>query len=116
MYLYNKILLGAVAGDIIGSRFEFNSNKSIHFSFFDPKCDFTDDTVMTVAIADWLLTGSNLVDTVKYYGNKYTNRGYGNKFQLWLNTNGIKPYNSFGNGSAMRVSPVGWLFDTLEET
>ena len=71
---------------------------------------------MTVATADWLLTGDSLLGIMQDYGNRYPNAGYGGYFYQWLTAYDPQPYNSFGNGSAMRVSPVGWAFDTLEET
>ena len=71
---------------------------------------------MTVANADWLLTGNDLVGIMKGYGNRFQGRGYGGMFSKWLKESEPKPYNSFGNGSAMRVSPIGWAFDTIEET
>lgn len=110
------ILLGAMAGDVIGSFYEFNSTKSTDFPLFTPYSRFTDDTVMTVANADWLLTGDSLLGVMQDYGNRYPNAGYGGMFRSWLREYDPKPYHSFGNGSAMRVSPVGWAFDTLEET
>ncbi|HIT81565.1 MAG TPA: ADP-ribosylglycohydrolase family protein [Candidatus Caccoplasma merdavium] len=113
----NDILLGAIAGDVIGSYYEFCPVKTIDFKLFNgDSSHFTDDTVMTVANADWLLTGDSLLGIMQDYGNRYIGVGYGSSFFEWLRENDPKPYNSFGNGSAMRVSPVGWAFDTLEET
>lgn len=113
----NDILLGAIAGDVIGSYYEFRPAKIVDFKLFNGDSSyFTDDTVMTVANADWLLTGDNLLGVMQNYGNRYINVGYGGMFYQWLREYEPKPYNSFGNGSAMRVSPVGWAFDTLEET
>ena len=111
-----NMLIGAIAGDMIGSVYEFRPNKSIDFPLFREYSQFTDDTVMTVANADWLLTNDRLSDTMKKYGNHYLTAGYGGMFYEWLTSDNPQPYNSFGNGSAMRVSPVGWIFDTLEET
>ena len=111
-----KILCGAIAGDIIGSIYEWNAMKSVDFRLFSPNSQFTDDTIMTVANADWLLTGDNLLDVIKKYGNHYPGAGWGALFANWLKENNPQPYRSFGNGSAMRVSPVGWAFDTMEET
>ena len=111
-----KILLGAIAGDIIGSVYEWNSTKNTDFYLFSPFSKFTDDTVMTVANTDWLLTGDNLWAIMQDYGNRYPHAGYGGMFSSWLREDDPKPYNSFGNGSAMRVSPIGWAFNTLEET
>ena len=111
-----KLLCGAMAGDMIGSFYEFNATKKTDFYLFTPFSSFTDDTVMTVANADWLVTGDSLMGIMQDYGNRYPHAGYGGMFRNWLREEEPKPYNSFGNGSAMRVSPVGWAFDTLEET
>ena len=111
----NDILLGAIAGDIIGSVYEFNSTKNYDFLLISDSSTYTDDTVMTVANAEWLLTGCDLKKTMLNYGNKYE-AGYGELFLCWLWRQNPQPYNSYGNGSAMRVSPVGWAFETLEET
>ena len=110
-----NILLGAIAGDIIGSAYEFNATKNYDFQLFSDYSEYTDDTVMTVANADWLLSEDQLKGIMLDYGNKYS-AGYGGWFIGWLWSDNPQPYNSFGNGSAMRVSPVGWAFDTLEET
>ena len=111
-----NILIGAIAGDIIGSIYEHRPIKSIDFPLFKGYSRFTDDTVMTVANADWLLTNDSLSDTMRKYGNHYLTAGYGRMFLRWLMSDNPQPYNSYGNGSAMRVSPVGWVFGTLEET
>lgn len=110
-----NIILGAIAGDVIGSAYEFNSTKDFNFLLFSESSHYTDDTVMTVANADWLLTGDTLKGIMLEYGNQYA-AGYGGWFIGWLWSENPQPYNSFGNGSAMRVSPVGWAFNTLEET
>ncbi|WP_455587652.1 ADP-ribosylglycohydrolase family protein [Bacteroides sp.] len=109
------MLIGAIAGDIIGSYYEFYPMKSIDFPLFNASSHFTDDTIMTVANADWLLTGDSLLGIMQNYGNRY-HSSYGSMFYQWLREDNPQPYNSWGNGSAMRVSPVGWTFDTLEET
>ena len=114
--LDTKFLCGAIAGDVIGSMYEWHTTKKIDFYLFTPFSKFTDDTVMTVANADWLLTNDNLWVIMQDYGNRHPHAGYGGMFRNWLREDEPKPYNSFGNGSAMRVSPVGWAFDTLEET
>lgn len=111
-----KLLLGAIAGDVIGSVYEFRPCRSTDFDLFLDYSEYTDDTVMTVANADWLLTGDSLLGIMQEYGNRYPTAGYGGMFYNWLKSRDPKPYNSWGNGSAMRVSPVGWAFDTLEET
>lgn len=111
----NNILLGAIAGDIIGSVYEFSPIKYTDFPLFKESSRFTDDTIMTVANADWLLTGDSLPGIMQDYGNRYRS-SYGGMFYRWLRADDPQPYNSWGNGSAMRVSPVGWAFDTLGET
>ncbi len=111
----SQILIGAIAGDIIGSYYEFVPIKSTSFRLFNESSHFTDDTVMTVANADWLLTKDSLLGIMQEYGNCYGS-GYGSMFYDWLKAYNPQPYNSWGNGSAMRVSPIGWAFDTLEET
>ena len=111
----NKLILGAIAGDIIGSIYEFNSTKNVDFLLLSESSVYTDDTVMTVANADWLLSGDALKGVMLDYGNRYA-AGYGGWFFSWLWSENPQPYNSWGNGSAMRVSPVGWAFGTLEET
>ena len=114
--IYKGGLLGAIIGDIVGSRFEWNNHKSTIFNLFTPSNKFTDDTVMTIAIADWLLHGESLVDAMKDWAAKYPNRGYGSKFWQWLFIwKNKEPYNSYGNGSAMRVSPCGYFAQTLDE-
>ncbi len=109
-------LLGAVAGDIIGSAYEFNPVDTLDFPFFGPRTKFTDDTVLTVAVSDHFLSGESYAEVIHRYGNDYPHRGYGGNFYNWLQSPEKMPYNSFGNGSAMRVSPVGWVHNTLEET
>ena len=106
-------MIGAIAGDIIGSTYEVYSVKSTDFKLFTPESRFTDDTVLTVAIADCILNGKKYAETLKLYGRYYPNVGYGNTFGSWLDSGSLTPYSSFGNGSAMRVSPVGFAFTTL---
>jgi ADP-ribosylglycohydrolase len=107
-------MLGAIAGDIIGSRFERTPIKTTDFELFHSDCRFTDDSVLTLAVADHIFLGSDLIDTLKEYFNQYPNAGYGERFILWASSPSREPYNSFGNGSAMRVSPVGFAFDSLD--
>jgi len=107
---------GAIAGDIIGSSFETNPVKEKHFNFFYRPHKFTDDTVLTLAVMDSILNNKNYVDAFLEYAEKYPNRNYGKTFKLWLLQDEKLPYESFGNGSAMRVSPVGWNYDSLEQT
>ena len=111
----DKLILGAIAGDVIGSVYEFYTTKNYNFLLFTDSSVYTDDTVMTVANADWLVTSDSLKGIMLDYGNRYT-AGYGGWFFGWLWSENPQPYNSWGNGSAMRVSPVGWAFETLEET
>ena len=106
-------LMGAICGDIIGSAYEGRKTKRFDFQLFTHKSRFTDDTVMTVAVADWILSGKDLVQCVQKWGNRYPHAGYGGMFRSWLITNNPQPYNSFGNGSAMRVSAVGWAYDDI---
>jgi len=120
-------MYGAMLGDIIGSRFEFDrGNKSKDFTFFTRESEYTDDSVMTIAVAEAILTvgkdageeemKTELVRSMKSWGHRIPDAGYGGRFRQWLFTDRTKPYGSFGNGSAMRVSPVGWLYDTMERT
>jgi ADP-ribosylglycohydrolase len=108
-------MLGAIAGDVIGSVHEFTETKTKQFDLFTPDSNFTDDTVLTVAIAEKLLRGGNYVDYIVDYFKAYPAAGYGGMFQRWARSGSREPYNSFGNGSAMRVAPVGWAFKTLDE-
>jgi ADP-ribosylglycohydrolase len=108
-------MLGAIAGDIIGSSYEWHNTKSYDFDLFTPISSPTDDSVLTIAVADCILHGKEYAKTFKEYGRRYPRAGYGGMFVQWLGSNDLAPYNSFGNGSAMRVSPVGFAFDTLEE-
>ena len=114
----NRIaLLGAICSDIIGSSREFRPVKNVDFELFPNGSRFTDDTVMTCAVADWLMNQQeDLASVMQKWGLKYSNVGYGGMFFRWLISAEPKPYNSFGNGSAMRVSPVGWFANSLEET
>jgi ADP-ribosylglycohydrolase len=108
-------MLGAIAGDIIGSVHEFLQEKTMEFPLFVEDSRFTDDTVLTVAVADCLLTGSAYVDNFHKYTLTYPDRCYGNGFWHWVGSGSRDPYNSWGNGSAMRVSPVGFAFRTLDD-
>ena len=107
-------MLGAIAGDIIGSIYEWDNIKTTEFQLFDPGCFFTDDTVLTVALADSILCGEPYVKKLKEYYHRYPYSGYGSAFRAWARSSNSEPYNSFGNGSAMRVSPVGFAYDTLD--
>lgn len=102
-------MLGAIIGDIVGSRFEFHNYRKKDFELFSNKCFFTDDTVMTCAIADYLTNKNDLIKTLKLYGRKYPYCGFGNHFSHWIMSNDTESYYSFGNGAAMRISAVGWI-------
>lgn len=114
-------MLGAIIGDIVGSVYEFNNTKDYNFHLLTPDSRFTDDTVMTLAVAKWLTeddehTHEHLVNCMQEFGLKYPWAGYGGKFKRWLIEREAKPYNSWGNGSGMRVSPVGLYAHSLEES
>lgn len=113
-------MLGAIIGDIVGSTREWHNIKTEDFELIPKGSRFTDDTVMTLAVAEWLMSDpehrpETLVACMQNLGRKYPNAGYGGMFQKWLRSNNPQPYNSFGNGSAMRVSPVGLYANSLEE-
>lgn len=108
-------MLGAIAGDIIGSVYEWNNIKTTAFPLFSEECFFTDDTVLTVALADSLLHGTDYIDNLHDYYARYPGAGYGGRFQEWAASGDREPYGSWGNGSAMRVSPVGFACGTLAE-
>ena len=118
--LKDIIMLGAAIGDIAGSRFEFDNHRDTDFELFHPDSDFTDDTVCTTAVADWVQQGcgDDLASILRdWYAAYPSPKGaYGGRFLQWLQSDNPQPYNSWGNGSAMRVSAVGWAFGTLEET
>ena len=118
-------MYGAILGDIIGSPYEFDrGNKRKDFPLFSRNSEFTDDSVMTLAVADAFLSIApntddveirrRLVRSMQTYGRKYPYAGYGGMFRRWLKDPNPQPYGSYGNGSAMRVSSAGWLFDNLE--
>ena len=104
-------MLGAIAGDILGSIHEFHPIKTKNFDLLNSECVFTDDTVMTVAVADSLMNKIPYVESLQMWGRKYPRAGYGGWFSKWIDSDFPRPYNSFGNGSAMRCSSVGWLFE-----
>lgn len=117
-------MLGAIIGDMIGSVYEWHNIKTTDFPLFGPGCRPTDDSVMTIAVAEGLMQSygkdddairQKVIDAMRFYGRRYPNAGYGGKFYGWIHTDDPKPYNSWGNGSAMRVSSVGWLFDDLSQ-
>ena len=119
-------MFGAIIGDICGSKYEFNNEKDYEkIELFKNGCFPTDDSVMTVAVARALIDSrgmnddeikKHLINSIHYYGHLFPKAGYGGTFRRWLATYSRKPYNSWGNGSAMRVSAAGWLYDSLEET
>ena len=115
-----KGIIGAIAGDVIGSAYEFNPTHDYDFELFTPKSTFTDDTVLTMANALWLIEDEDhmpdrLANIMLDMCRKYPSRGYGGRFAHWIHEEHPQPYNSFGNGSAMRVSPVGFYAKTLDE-
>ncbi|MBO4830988.1 MAG: ADP-ribosylglycohydrolase family protein [Oscillospiraceae bacterium] len=119
-------MIGAILGDMIGAPYEFDrGNKTKEFPLFVDESRFTDDSVMTIAVAEALMDTigktdkeirNALVVSMQKWGHIYPYAGYGVRFSVWLKMEDPHPYRSFGNGSAMRVSPAGWLYDTLEET
>jgi ADP-ribosylglycohydrolase len=108
-------MLGAIAGDVIGSVHEHLGTKSTDFVLFAPGCRFTDDTVLAVAVAECLLSGLDYVDTFHEYVLAYPNAGYSRQFFHWARSGSRNPYNSWGNGAAMRVPAVGHAFDSLDD-
>lgn len=116
-------MIGAIIGDIVGSRFERENHKSTDFELFTEKCSFTDDTAMTLAVAkallesrgDWSTLSRNAVKDMQKIGRRYPNCGYGRAFGLWLHGQDPKPYGSFGNGAAMRISPVAYAANSQME-
>ena len=118
-------MFGAIIGDVVGSRFEFDNYKAKDFEMFGKGCEFTDDSVMTLAVAkalnaceesiDYEVFKRELVKVMHEVGMRYPHCGYGGRFRVWMMKNQTEPYNSFGNGSAMRVAPVGWYANSLEE-
>ena len=115
-------MLGAIYGDIAGSIYAFDNIKTTQFDLLSENTEFTDDSVLTIAVADWLLKGDHshaaLVTQLRYYAQQfpYIMGDYGTMFKQWIHQGGTEPYGSYGNGSAMRVAAVGWAFSTLEET
>jgi ADP-ribosylglycohydrolase len=109
-------MLGAITGDIIGSRYEFNNFRSTQFTLFDEKeCFFTDDSILTIALADAILHDKNYADIMRSYYLRYPDVGYGASFREWACTANAPAYNSWGNGAAMRISSVGYAFNNMEE-
>lgn len=108
-------MLGAIAGDVIGSVYERHPIKTTDFPLFQPRSRFTDDTVLICAVAHAILSGQEYGPAIKEFGRRYPGAGYGDKFRQWLISPTLIPYGSWDNGSAMRVCPVGWAFNTLDE-
>ena len=111
-------MLGAIVGDIVGSVYEWNNIKTKDFPLFRDDCFFTDDTVMTCAVAEAIMNGGqkdDFIDAMKKYGRRYPSADYGARFNRWLMTDNREPYNSFGNGSAMRVSPCAWVMEATTD-
>ncbi len=118
-------MIGAIFGDVVGSVYEFHNIKTKEFELFTDRCEFTDDTVMTVAVADALMQWKRkaglkrfqkiLIRAMHRYGSTYPEESYGGRFRLWLMKEETEPYGSYGNGSAMRVSPVAWYATSLDE-
>ena len=111
----SNTIIGAIAGDIIGSVYEWNNIRTIDFPLFNDNCKFTDDSVLTLAVADCILNKKDFAKTIWNYARRYPNRGYGGRFAEWINSRSLKPYHSYGNGSAMRVSSVGFAYNDLNQ-
>ena len=114
-----KGIIGTICGDVIGSTHEFHPIKTKEFRLYNHYSEFTDDTVMTLAIASWLIKDKTskdvLISEIKKFGLRYPNAGYGRMFYFWLRQDNPEPSGSWANGSAMRVSPVAWVADSLDE-
>lgn len=110
-------MLGAIIGDFIGSPYEFNNIKTTDFPLFSKKSFYTDDTILTIAVCDAILKGISFRDSLIWWANRYPSPygDYGGSFRRWFESDVHLPYGSYGNGSAMRVSSIGWLFDTMKE-
>jgi len=107
-------MLGAICGDIIGSRFEWDNLKQTDFELFADTCHFTDDSVQTVALAEALLSGRHYSELLREYYHRFPDAGYGARFTAWAIQENAPPYHSFGNGSAMRTSPSAWYYPKLQ--
>ena len=106
-------MIGAITGDIIGSVYEFEGIKSKQFDLFSPDCCFTDDTVLTVALAESILTGNDYASLMRAYYRRYPDAGYGGLFHGWARALESQPYNSWGNGAAMRISSVEFAHQAI---
>ena len=107
-------MLGALIGDIVGSIHEGAASRGRHFTLFTPRSCFTDDTVLSLAIAHALRTGKPYDAALRHWARRYPAAGYGAGFTRWFEQDAAGPYNSFGNGSAMRVAPVAWALDDID--
>ena len=109
-------MIGAIIGDIVGSRFEFDNTNDFNFELFTEECAYTDDTICTIAVADAAMNGSSYGVLLHSWCRRYPEPmgSYGCSFADWIASNNPQPYNSFGNGSAMRVAPVAWVAQSLE--
>ena len=108
-------MIGAISGDIIGSVYEWENIKTKQFDLFSPDCFFTDDTVLSVALAESILTDTDYASLMRAFYRRYPEAAYGARFREWAQSREAQPYNSWGNGAAMRISPVGFAFNTLDE-
>lgn len=110
-------MYGAIIGDVVGSRWEFNPTNDHHFEWLSPENDFTDDTICTIAVADALINGKDFGESIHEWCRRYPHPkgGYGGRFRQWVHSENPQPYGSFGNGSAMRVSPVAFWYETEKE-
>jgi ADP-ribosylglycohydrolase len=108
-------VIGAIFGDIVGAPFEWHPHKSVEFELFGPRARPTDDTVLMLAVAEALMGDGDFANALHAWGNAYPRAGYGSSFIAWLGGDDKLPYGSWGNGSAMRVPPVAWAFDTEDE-
>lgn len=111
----SKILLGAIAGDIIGVPYEHHTCGNLDFQLFTPRSHFSDDSVLTLAIADAIMNDRDYKAAIRNFGRRYPHAGYGRWFKGWLYADDPQPYDSYGNGSAMRVSAIGWAFDSVDD-
>jgi ADP-ribosylglycohydrolase len=112
-----KKMFGAVIGDIIGSAYEFDNLKTDDLAAIElmrPDCRYTDDSVLTFAVAEAVMTDRDYGGSLRKWGRSYPRAGYGGRFYRWLLSDNPQPYNSWGNGSAMRVSPVAWAFNDMD--
>jgi ADP-ribosylglycohydrolase len=107
-------MIGAIAGDMVGSVYEWANIKTKEFPFFSDRSFFTDDSILTIALADTILTGTPYAENMRKFYRWYPDGGYGGSFHRWAGSTDSGPYDSWGNGAAMRISPVGYAFDDLD--